>query len=465
MKRKVIPIIIVGFLVLPLLACGQTRSGTQGTNPTATVTAAATATPRPPVSTATAAPLVTAPASITGIGEVAAVQDADLFFTVPGTVGAVYVEEGDTVAQDQLVAMLDTRPFDQDIRQAEAAVADAQARQARLTDGPRAADVQAARARIAQAEATLVELRAGPKTQDVQEAESRLDQARVTLQSQRDALSTAKVQAESQITQVANLVRDLQATYSRIYWENRELENELARGGDELPQERKDLEEEALRAVETAEQDLEQARLAYEQAQKEEITGIQAAEESIVQAQTALDRLFQPADPDEIATAEAALAQAQADLDRLFPSPTQAELNQAAAAIVQAQSRLESARLNREYAELRAPFAGVVSVVTIDPGDPSGAGGQPVMHLVDTSTLRVEVAISDVDIARVSLGQSARVSVEALPETPFTGTVSYIAPSADVAGGLRTFEVHIALDDQAGLQDGMSVRVELLVAE
>jgi HlyD family secretion protein len=460
--------LVLGILLFGLAACGGVPFAASEPTPTRTRPTATAGTAQP-TTTATAEPTSAAIGAIergiSGIGEVKAIQDADIVFNATGTVEEVLVEEGDSVQEDDLLARLDPRPFEERIRQAESSLADALARQAALNEPPKSYDVAAAQARIAEAEAALAELKAGPKAQDVQDARSRVDQARVNLQTQRNQLSVAKNDAELRIEPAANQVRDLQAEYSRIYWENRELENELARGGDELPQERKDMEQQALRAVESAEEQLEQAKLAFEQAQLAEITGIQEAEERVVQAEAALEKLLLPPDPDDLAAAESRLVQAQADLNRLYPNPTASEVAQAAAAVEQARSQLEVARLDREYTELRAPFDGVVTVVNIDPGDPSSAGGGSALRVVDISELRIEVDISDVDIAQVEVGQEARIFVDAFPGEVFSGEVSYIAPSATVSGSVRTYEVRIALDDPDKLRDGMSARVELLPAE
>lgn len=455
-QRLIYRCLLPGLLGIALVACaGEPVVSTEPTPP-----AQRTVVPSPtPDAEPTPESRFGMTLGVSGIGEVQAKQESSLSFAVSGTVDQVYVAEGDTVKADDLLAILDVRPFEQRIRQAEAALADALARQAALTEPPRAAEVAAARAQITEAEAALAQLLAGAKEQDVQNARAALEQANAQLQAQRESLSTAKVDAELRVQQAANTVRDRQDEYSRIYWENRELENELRL--EELPQENKDREEAALRAVETAEQNLEQARLAYEQAQQAEITGIRQAEQQVIQAEAQLEKLLLPPDPDDVAAAEARIAQARASLDRLLPNPTDSEIERAAAAVAQAQSQLEAAQLDREYAELRAPFDGTVAIVNIDPGDPSAVGGQPAIELVDNSELYVEVDITDVDISKIALGQAATIFVEALPEEVFTGRVSYIAPTATVSGNVRTYEVQIALDDQTGLRDGMSVRVEL----
>ena len=106
-------------------------------------------------------------------------------------------------------------------------------------------------------------------------------------------------------------------------------------------------------------------------------------------------------------------------------------------------------------------FPNLVAAVNIDPGDSSAVPGKPAITLVEVNRLRVEVQISDVDIVRVAVGQQARVELDGLPDRPYTGTVSYIAPTPTVAGNVRAYLVRVLLDNPVGLRTGMSVRVEL----
>ena len=91
----------------------------------------------------------------------------------------------------------------------------------------------------------------------------------------------------------------------------------------------------------------------------------------------------------------------------------------------------------------------------------SATVNQPAIRVVDMSTLRAEVQISDVDIGHVSVGQKAELHVDGLPDKVFTGKVSYIAPTATIVGTLRSYLVRVDLDDQQGLRAGMSTRVDL----
>lgn len=418
---------------------------------------------------------------VSGVGEVKAARDADLVFTVQGTVADVLVEEGQQVKQGDLLAILDTRTFDQQLTQSEAALASAEAAQAGLTEPGRAADTAAARAQLAQAQAALEQVRAGAKPQDRQATEAALAAAEANLQATRDRLSLAKTQAEIQMQQAVQTLTQAQARYAQAkgYWEHARdngtdpVVPEVSSGNQRVPNTLSDGQREnyyqqfvsAEAALRQAEQSVELAKAAFDTARQSEITGIAAAEQQAVQARASLDKLNAGADKSQLTAAQASVAQAQAAVARTRPDPTKAQQAQAAAGVAQAQAALELAKINRERAELRAPFDGVIATVTIDPGDPSNTGAQPAVRIVDVSKLEVDVQISDVDIARVQVGQRAEVRADALPDNVYTGKVSYIAPTATAAGTLRTFLVRVQLDNQDKLRAGMSVRVDLLEEE
>ena len=108
-----------------------------------------------------------------------------------------------------------------------------------------------------------------------------------------------------------------------------------------------------------------------------------------------------------------------------------------------------------------APYDGVISIVNIDPGDPSTSTGQAAIKIVDVSQLKIDSNVSDLDIPKVKLGQKVQLYADAIPGKPFTGKVSYIAPTATLSGNVRTYLVRITLDPQQELRAGMSVRVQI----
>lgn len=513
MPQKIIPTLALLALLGGCAAASATPSAPERA-PTMVLPTSAPAGSSAGAADGTAAPQLEL--GVTASGEISARQSAELSFRVPGTVAAILVDEGATVREGQELVRLDTAELELAVRQAEAALAQAQAGYERLEEGATPEEIAAARAQVAQAQAALrqargsvteqdiaaaeanlqsalarqAELAAGPKSADVTTAQAAVDQARANLELQRTNLSAAKTNAELQIELAANALRDAQKVYSDIYWQNRELERKLDDFGMELPDEADDAEQQALRGVQSAEARLEQARLAYEQARQNEIDGLQAAEAQLRTAEANLQRVLEGASAEQRAAvdaqvaqaraqldkllgeqragglqaAEAGVAAAQANLERAMADPTPATLAGALAQVEQAKAALDSARLNLEKATLRAPFAGVVASINVDVGDLAGSGALPAVQIVDVSELRVEVNISDTDVARVREGMPALVTVDAIPGTTFNGHVTYIAPTATVVGNVRTYAVRITLEDQdERLRAGMSVRVAIQV--
>lgn len=516
MRYKLLTTTILAATLAALAACAAPApapTAQPGGAPAAAPTMELAANPAP-----TAIPIAEMMAiGVTASGEIKPRRAAELSFQVPGTIVAeVLVEAGAVVDEGQELARLDIRELELRVKQAEAQLAQAQAGYERLLEGATPAEVAAARAQVAQAAAQLrtvqgsvtseniaaaeanlrsalarqAEVNAGPKQTDLQQVQAALDQARASQEIQRTNLSAAKTNAELQITLAADALRDAQEFYDDVYWSNRRLEQQLAKFDADLPEDLKQLEEQALRNVQAAEARFEQAKLLYEQAKQNEIDGLKSAEAVVRSAEANLQRLLDGATADVRAAVDAQVAQARATLDQLkgeqragqvqaaqaglsaaqaglakaTADPTAATLAGAIAQVQAAQAGLDQARLNLEKGTLRAPFAGVVAQVNIDPGDPSSGAQLPAIQIVDLSELRVEVSISDTDVARVREGQLAEIRVDAVPDTVFKGEVTYIAPTATVVGNVRTYLVRISITDQAGLRAGMSARVNILLS-
>lgn len=430
--------------------------------------------------------------SISGSGTVEPAQSRALAFPVEGTVTEVLVNVGDAVAAGQPLARLDTGELELAVMQAEAnlksaqaavaaangqgataeeiAAADSQLRSAQAsltrtrTGDATAADIASAEAQLASAQAKLAELLAGPTAATLASARASVEQARLSLDSQRAGLATAKAKAESAVTTAANNLRDVQDSYSTIYWQNRQLE----KAPGELPQSNKDNEASAQRAVSSAEESLRQARLAYEQAQQDEMIGIAQAESqlqdaesqlasvvdgateseiasaraSVASAQASLNSLRQPATKEELTIAQASVEQAQINLSQLTSPGSAASIASAEANLAQAEVALTQAKLDLEDGTLSAPFAGVISEVLVTAGDT--AGSSTTITVIDPSALYVDLSLSESDVSKVAVGQPVEVVFDALSDVTITGTVTMVAPTATVTSNVATYPVRVS---------------------
>jgi RND family efflux transporter MFP subunit len=164
--------------------------------------------------------------------------------------------------------------------------------------------------------------------------------------------------------------------------------------------------------------------------------------------------------------AEKAFAQANRDLDRLERSGagvSEAEREHARytrdiAEIQVAAEKLKLERLKRLTAlrkveldrnTISAPFSGIVARKFIELGETTYPLDKRLFQLIDISKVYVEVH-ADIELLRlISTGDAVSVVVDLYPEKTFPGTVTFIAPSADLGGGGFAFKVLV--DNPDGL--------------
>lgn len=153
-------------------------------------------------------------------------------------------------------------------------------------------------------------------------------------------------------------------------------------------------------------------------------------------------------------------------------SARRASCDAAKASTAVSASRVNVIRARLDRTRLIAPFDGVVAAIHgelseyVTPSSPS-VGGTPVIDLLDTSCFHVTAPIDEVDAPRVSLGQTARVTLDAFGDREFAGTVSQIAPFVlDLASQARTVEIEVELDDPTDREEllaGYSADVEIIL--
>ncbi|MFG6448227.1 efflux RND transporter periplasmic adaptor subunit [Roseateles sp. BYS180W] len=181
------------------------------------------------------------------------------------------------------------------------------------------------------------------------------------------------------------------------------------------------------------------------------------------------------------------LAQAQADARRAEELATSGMVSRqsteqastavktAAAQLLAAQrqvdvaaAQLAQARVNFNYATLRAPFDGVVTVKAAQVGEiisPLSAGGgftrTGVGTIVDMNSLEVDVDVNETYIGQVKAQMRCEAVLDAYPDWRIPAHVVAVIPSAD--RGKATVKVRVALEQKdARVVPDMGVRVNFL---
>jgi RND family efflux transporter MFP subunit len=122
------------------------------------------------------------------------------------------------------------------------------------------------------------------------------------------------------------------------------------------------------------------------------------------------------------------------------------------AALSLAEARIQEAQQLRENMFVRAPFAGTViskdaelgeSIMPGGMGEASGRGS--VVTIADLEHLEVDCDVKEDFISRVTTGQMAEISVDAVPDRRYRGTVRKVIPMGDRARA--TVKVRVAFQD------------------
>jgi RND family efflux transporter MFP subunit len=352
--------------------------------------------------------------SADGTGNLLPAAEVEVGFQTSGLLVALEVEVGDRVEASQVLARLDTQELELELAKAQL--------------------------QLDQAQASLDKLLVGPEDASVTVAQSNLAQAVISQEETLSSQAAATEQAWLTLVQKTNALRDAQSNYENIYWENRQMEESLAKRGQDLPDERVDAEAEAWRAVENAEAAMEQARLSYEQALEQEETSNAKARVQVVSA--------------------------QANLDALFVGASEADVISTQASLEQARLSLEQAQLNLKKAVLRAPIGGTVLAVEADVGEQVGTS--VIITLADLDTPLLRFWVEESDMSAVAVGNQVNVVFEALPDLTYLGEIIRVDPALVTVDNTPAVQAWATLDLSAHpvqLLSGMAAEVEVIEAE
>ncbi len=210
----------------------------------------------------------------------------------------------------------------------------------------------------------------------------------------------------------------------------------------------------------------------------------------LVQAQLEQARYASESAKSQINTVRADLDRAKLEFDRIkglyekqFAS--KGELDQATAALASFQARFEGSQKDYERSQavvrqssvtsgrttVYAPNNGIVVALPVEKGEKvlgtAQFQGTEIMQLADLSVMNAEIDVDENDVVMISVGDTARVRIDAFPNRVFRGYVYQMGNSAKrAATGTQEEVVNFAikirlLDTDARLRPGMSCDVDI----
>lgn len=296
----------------------------------------------------------------------------------------VLVKEGDRVQQGQVLARIDPSVLQGQYEQAQAAVAQAEARLAELRAGTRIEEIDQAQARLAQAEARLQEARASIPRQ-IDQAQAQIDAAQARLE-----LAQERYNNFQNLADQGAISRD---RFNEIRSEYRSAQANLA-----------------------------QAQQQLREAQNTNTPGIEQLQASVAEARSQLQQLQTGARPEVISQAQAQFAQAKAQL------------------------RTTSAQL--EDTRILAPVSGIILERNAKVGDvPSSFSDQALFTIIEDGRLELLLKVQQTQLEQIEPRQQVLITSNRDKDLELAGTVREIDPLVAEDSRQATIKVDLPTSD------------------
>ena len=301
--------------------------------------------------------------SVSGSGNIEVSNEASLAFGSGGRIDKIYFEEGDNVAEGDVLAKLDTGSLELALTQAQVAL-------------------------------TTKQVAVNTANVTLRTAEHNLDEAR-------DLYTWPEIK-------VAQANVDAAEDY---------VDYVLDRG------------------------DLPEATLVYARAR-------------LTAAEAVLDAMINSYDTEEVA------------IKKMEVEVAEQSLELARQTLEQVQQSLELAQKQLDEATITAPFDGAVASVYVDERD-TVTTTTTIIYIRDLTTMELKLEVDEIDIPGVEVGQRAIIEVDALPDLPLEGEVTFISSIAKEEAGVVLYEVTIGfgVPEGSGLRVGMSATADIIIDE
>ncbi|MDA9611453.1 efflux RND transporter periplasmic adaptor subunit [Gammaproteobacteria bacterium] len=130
---------------------------------------------------------------------------------------------------------------------------------------------------------------------------------------------------------------------------------------------------------------------------------------------------------------------------------------QAKSTLVRTEVSFENAKIALDDTIVRSPVTGTVISRPVEVGQvissPTSAvgGGTVLMTMADLSKVRVRALVDEIDVGKVSIGQTVSIKVAAYRDKEFFGTVAKVEPLAKIEQNVTTFPVLIDIENDENL--------------
>ena len=242
----------------------------------------------------------------------------------------------------------------------------------------------------------------------------------------------------------------------------------------------------AISAVQTAGQNLDNAIISYD-------VNVSNTEEALVQARVTHNDSINTAENNlssaivngdkQIVTAQSKVNLSleswkvyQAQLTKILAPANKHDVSLANARIRQASASLSSVENQIENSVIKSPINGTVTDILYEIGEKVGSG-QGIITMLGNSAFQIEVLISEADIAKVSINDIARITLDAFGEDKkFQSKITFIEPAETIIQAVIYYKLDISFVENGDgttvysqyyqrIKSGMTANVDITTEE
>jgi RND family efflux transporter MFP subunit len=399
------------------------------------------------------------------VGQLEAVQQADLSFErMSGTAKLLTlgVKAGNTVTAGQVLASIDDASYQQALDQAKSDLQAAQENLKTLKTPATALQTSKAALAVTQAQYNLLSAQdaldklVAPDMAALAEAVANAQSALATAQADQAAAKYDTTTADA-VYKLRVTEAQLTGQYNKLAAEN--YPDNRSQDGLQLALNRARDAQDALATGELGQQVTALTTRIQLRANQQTLADAQAA---LKTAQAGGDKLALAKAQAAVKDAEVALATAKDDQATLLKGTAASTLAVAQADVDKKQLAVANAQADLAGTKLAAPFAGTVLQTKATVGNLVGPS-TVVLTLADLKSVQVVALVDETTIKRVSQGQTAQVTFDALVGQTLRGQVAEAPLQGALQGGLMVYEVPISLTgaDKLPLLVGMTANVKI----
>ena len=194
---------------------------------------------------------------------------------------------------------------------------------------------------------------------------------------------------------------------------------------------------------------------------------VESAQVQLLQAQTDLARLEQLFDEGAIARRELELAKTEKNTSKQLVAAARSQVQVREARIMSIQGEIASQRAvitaekkRLTYTQIKAPTSGYILDKLTEIGNLVQVG-EEIITIGDLSQVKVEVAVSELDLEQIRVSNQIDITLDAFPNKKFVGIIKTISPVADTRA--RQIPIEILLSNPSGtIKSGLLARVTFL---